>query len=84
MQTDTAAADVRRIILTFVPASWNEEDLVTDLPLGAEGLGLDSVALVELMLACERQWNVPFPPELLEQGPLTIGTLVDHLRRSRS
>ncbi|MBS0203229.1 MAG: acyl carrier protein [Planctomycetes bacterium] len=50
-----------------------------DVPLGSGGLGLDSVAIVVLLLECEGRWGVAFPAEMLEQQPLTLGRLIDHL-----
>jgi acyl carrier protein len=76
------ADDLRRLLLTFVPsANWSEGDLVDDLPLGEQGLGLDSVSIVELLVACEARWKVPFPAALLHE-PLTIGALTRHLARA--
>lgn len=51
-----------------------------DLRLGAGGLGLDSIALVELLLVCERQFGIPRPVELLEGPPLTVGRLIACVR----
>jgi acyl carrier protein len=79
---EARAADLRRLILTFLPAAQGSEaDLIDDLPVGDQGLGLDSVAIVELLVACEARWKVPFPATLLQQ-PLTIGTLTRHLTRA--
>jgi acyl carrier protein len=50
--------------------------LAGDLPLGAGGLGLDSIALVELLLDCERRLGLQNVAELLEGPPLTVGLLV--------
>jgi cytochrome P450/acyl carrier protein len=51
-------------------------ELGDELPLGAEGLGLDSVAIVELLLECEGAFDVKLPPDLMGQEALTIGGLV--------
>lgn len=45
------------------------------LPLGAEGLGLDSIALVEVLLACEKAFGVELAAEMLAISPLTVGIL---------
>jgi acyl carrier protein len=55
-------------------------DLGGDLRLGAGGLGLDSIALVELLLDCERRLGLVNVAELLEGPPLTVGLLVAHAR----
>ena len=46
--------------------------------LGPNGLGLDSVTIVEILLECEQQFDMPFPTSLFDAGPLTVGRLVDH------
>jgi acyl carrier protein len=58
------------------------DDLPDDLRLGPGGLGLDSIAVVELLLDCERRLGVP-PMGLLgllDGAPLTVGRLVAGLR----
>ena len=49
-----------------------------DQRLGANGLGFDSVTVVEILLECERQFDMAFPPSLFDKGPLTVGRLIDH------
>jgi acyl carrier protein len=73
------AADVRRLIRAAAPAA--PVSLADDLPLGRGGLGFDSVRLVELLIACEDHFGVPFPAELV-QTALTIGALVAHASRN--
>lgn len=51
-----------------------------ELRLGARGLGLDSIALVELLLDCERRFGIPATTELLAGAPLTVGQLIAHVR----
>jgi acyl carrier protein len=55
-----------------------------DEALGAEGLGLDSIEIVELVLVCQQRVGLPADraDELLETGPLTVGGLIDHLARA--
>lgn len=82
--TDTARAEagsrVREAVERFLPA-WFEGSWTDDLALGSEGIGLDSVAIVELLVHCEESLGVAFPDSLLESR-LTVGRLVDHLARA--
>ena len=57
--------------------------LPEDLRLGAGGLGLDSIAMVEMLLDCERRFGVPMAG-LLEGAPLTVGLLIAHARAAVS
>ena len=52
-----------------------------DLALGAEGLGLDSIAIAEVLLDCEHRFGVSVIA-LLEGEPLTLTRLVAHLTGS--
>jgi hypothetical protein len=49
--------------------------LLPDLPLGPGGLDLDSVALVELLLECERLCGRELVATFLAHGVLTVGAL---------
>ena len=54
--------------------------LSSDLALGVNGLHLDSIAMVQLMLECEEAFGVTLEPEVLTSAPLTVGSLIDALR----
>jgi acyl carrier protein len=60
-------------------APHHVSDLPDDLRLGAGGLGLDSIAVVELLLDCEQRFGIP-PMGLLDGTPLTVGRLIAGLR----
>ncbi len=77
------AAEFREFLSGQVRVPEQAVDLQADLPLGAEGVGLDSVATVELLLACEQRWSIPFPAALLERPPVTVGRLIHHLEETR-
>lgn len=49
-------------------------------PLGSGGLGLDSIALVEVLLECEDRFGVDVAAEALAQSPLTVGLLIEKIR----
>jgi hypothetical protein len=46
--------------------------------LGSDGLGLDSVEIVELLLGCEERCGTLVGGLLDGGGPLTFGRVVDH------
>ena len=81
METHPGIEDsVRDLLRSRAPLARGRADLPDDLPLGPGGLGLDSIALVELLLDCEQRFGIPRPVELLEGEPLTVGRLVAHVR----
>ena len=60
-----------------------EPPLPAGLALGAGGLGLDSIAMVELLLDCEASFGGR-STDLLAGAPLTVGRLLAHLRSGLS
>jgi hypothetical protein len=63
------------------PGRFGAEALSGDVSLGHDGLGLDSIELVELVIECQERVGLPTSEAvgLLEAGPLTLGRLIDHL-----
>lgn len=63
------------------PGRFEPWQLDHDVPLGEEGLQLDSIDIVELVLAAGEEVGLPegHAESLLEGGPITVGGLIDHL-----
>jgi acyl carrier protein len=82
--TDGTTIDdtVRDLLRSRAPLARDRADLPDDLRLGTGGLALDSIALVELLLDCERRFGIRAATELLEGEPLTVGLLVAHVRQT--
>ena len=57
-------------------------ELRAGTPLGSGGLGLDSIALVEVLLECEDRFGVEVAAEVLAQSPLTVGLLLERIHAS--
>jgi acyl carrier protein len=75
------AAVIRVIGTTRIPA-----DVDAATPLAEEGLWLDSVELLQVVLACEAQFEITFKPaeDLVGDTLKTLGTLADVIRRRMS
>lgn len=69
---------VRQIITERWPQRFEPDHLEEDRVLGADGLGLDSIEIAEVVLACEDLGVVAATPELFAPGPLTIERLAEH------
>jgi acyl carrier protein len=83
MKTDVDLAEELRELLrsrSALAVSGAAGDLPDDLRLGPGGLGLDSIAMVELLLDCERRFGLATVAELLAGPPLTVGHLLAHVR----
>jgi acyl carrier protein len=79
-------AAVRDLVRARAPLAGMALALDGELRLGAGGAGLDSIALVELLLACSERFAIPLPAELLDDAPapLTVGRLVAAVRAAVS
>lgn len=71
---------IEALIRRHAPSFWRERALTPDLRLDDEGIGFDSVALLELLLACERELGLSLPPDFLLDDAMTVGRLVEKLR----
>ena len=71
------------IVARVVGAPRVSADVGADTPLGDGGLWLDSMKLLQVVLACEAQFGITFKPaeDLLGDGLETLGTLADVIRR---
>jgi len=82
----TLERDIREFVLTTVSQDMNllsSTDHITDeSPVGAGGLDLDSLSLIELTLRIEERFKVPIPDTDIEPlGAMTLGELVAELVR---
>jgi acyl carrier protein len=67
---------VRDLLRSRSPLARGLSALPDALLLGPGGLGLDSIALVELLLDCEERFGMSGAAELLLGPPLTLGRLI--------
>jgi acyl carrier protein len=75
------AVIVRDAIARLWPERFDERQLADRVSLGEDGLELDSIEIVELLLESAERLGVPGydADELLDAGPITLGRLIDHL-----
>lgn len=79
-QATGVAEEVRKLVRERAFMVRGDADLPDDRPLGAGGFGLDSIALAELLLDCERRFGTAGSTDLLAVESLTLGDLVAHVR----
>jgi acyl carrier protein len=82
--SDDAARWLEEQLRARSPVAAAGAALDDELALGAGGLGLDSIAVVELLLACEERLGRGELAAWLaeENAPLTVGALRERLRRA--
>ena len=71
--------DVSGQVHAILSARQRGVELRPEMSLGSGGLGLDSIALVEVLLECEDRFGVSIAAEMLEQPSLTVGLLVERI-----
>jgi hypothetical protein len=77
------AATVYAVLTKRWPGRFGNTELSDQLSLGGEGLGLDSIEIVEVLLDCEDRLGRSSDPDgLLENGDVSIGRMIDHLARA--
>jgi acyl carrier protein len=74
------AGIVRELLISSWPARFDAAQLHDEVSLGKEGLGLDSIEIVELLVACEECSGVELTADLFNVVPLTIGHVTAHFR----
>jgi hypothetical protein len=82
-EVQEVARAVHGMLLTRWPGRFRLDQLADHVQLGEDGLGLDSIEIVELLLDLEEQ--MPYgsggAEELLDAGPITIGGMIDRISR---
>ncbi len=68
-------AFIREAVAATWPHRFAPGELRDDVSLGEEGLGLDSVELVQVILACEERCGRQATESLFDRVPLTIELL---------
>lgn len=66
---------VQELIIDLWPGRFTAADLQADVALGEQGLGLDSLEVVQLIFACEDYWGKAVGEGLFATSPLTIERL---------
>ena len=72
---------MRETVALLWPGRFSESQLHDEVSLGEDGLGLDSIEIVELILEAGERLGIPgYDADApLRDGPVTLGRLVDDL-----
>lgn len=77
---ELASELVLEILRRHVPSYWSSRPIAAEMRLDDAGLGLDSVDLLDLLVACERELGLELPHDLLLDDAMTVGDLIQKLR----
>jgi acetyltransferase-like isoleucine patch superfamily enzyme/acyl carrier protein len=70
---------LRGLLLSRWPGRFSIDQVADDVTFDDDGLGLDSVEVVEFVLECEERFGVRVANELVADGALTIDRLAERI-----
>ena len=81
---ETLAADVKTAIVRCLRMPIKPEEIANDMPLFGEGLGLDSIDALEIVLELQRSFGVEITDEEVGKRVLrNVSTIVEFIAASR-
>lgn len=76
--TESIEPIVREIVRARASGAVAAQEFPLDTTLGADGLGLDSIAIAEVLLDCQQRFGISVT-SLIEGEPLTLGRILAHI-----
>jgi acyl carrier protein len=81
---DTLRADIKQAIIRSLRLPITADEIGDDVPLFGEGLGLDSIDVLELVLELERSFGVSITDEETGARVLrTVNTIAEFVEANR-
>ena len=81
---DTLADQVKTAIVRCLRMPIKPEEIMDDMPLFDEGLGLDSIDALEIVLELQRSFGIEITDEQVGKRVLrSVGTIVQFIETSR-
>ncbi len=78
-------AGITDILINTLDLDVSPEEVTREASFFHEGLGLDSIDVLELVVSVEERWDVRIDNrELGEEVFVTVGTLADHIAANRT
>ncbi len=71
-------AAIRELIVRRWPHRFNQDGIGDSLSLGSDGLGLDSIEIVEVITACEELLGRPATEDLFAALPLSVERIANY------
>ena len=85
MPDENLREEIKEMMVENLMLKVPKEEIADDLPLfGAEGLGLDSIDALELVVSLEKRYGVSVPnSETARQALATVNTIHDYVLANR-
>ena len=86
MSSDDLKEQVKEMLVTNLMLRTPKEEIGNDLPLfGPDGLGLDSIDALQLVVSMEKTFGVGVPnSEVARVALATVNSIYDYIRQQRS
>lgn len=82
--SDTLRADIKHAIIRSLRLPMTAAEIGDDIPLFGEGLGLDSIDVLELVLELERSFGVSITDEATGAKVLrSVNTIAEYVEAKR-
>ena len=76
---------IKQVLVTSLRLTMNPADIADDIPLFGEGLGLDSIDALELVVLVEERFQVAIPDEEIGRRAFaSVNALVDFIMSERA
>jgi acyl carrier protein len=77
--------EIKEMMVENLMLKIPKEEITDDLPLfGAEGLGLDSIDALELVVSLEKRFGVSVPnSDVARQALVSVNTIADYVTANR-
>jgi acyl carrier protein len=77
--------ELKTILIDSLDLDVKPDDITGETTFFHDGLGLDSIDVLELVVAIEQRWNVRIDSrELGEQVFVSVGALADYINANRA
>lgn len=86
MSTENLHEAIKEMMVENLMLKVSKEEIANDLPLfGADGLGLDSIDALELVVGLEKQFGVKVPnSETARTALATVNSIADYIVANRA
>ena len=85
MDTDRLRAEVKELLVSGLRLDVRPADIADDAPIFGDGLGLDSIDALELVVLVEERFRVSIPDEEVgKRAFASVDALVDFILQERA
>ena len=86
MSDETLRDQIKEMMVESLMLKVSKEEIADDLPLfGPQGLGLDSIDALELVVSLEKRFGVTVPnSEAAKEALITVNSITEYVKAHRA